>query len=64
MVVKKQEKEERYFIAEVDQLAQYGNAEGSTREEAERLLDESGANFGDLRVIRGTLLKPRFVFDE
>jgi hypothetical protein len=50
----------RYFILERDRLSDYGNAIGSDKAEAERLLAESGESIGELVVIRGELVEPTF----
>lgn len=57
---KSKSEEVRYFIVERDSLSAYGNATGSDKAEAERLLAESGDSVGDLVVIRGVIIKPYF----
>lgn len=59
-MVKKQQEEERYFIAERSNLSAYGSEDGSDKEEAERLLEEAG-EVDDLVAIKGRLIKPKFV---
>ncbi len=60
----KQPEQVRYFIVEKDRLSDYGNAEGSDTEEAQRLLAESVDSAGDYVVIKGTLIKPTFKLED
>lgn len=53
--------EDKYFIVEQSQLSSYGSESGSDKEEAERLLAEAGVAIGDLVVIKGRLITPKFV---
>lgn len=56
----KKSKEAKYFIVERSQLGAYGSENGSTKEEARDMLNESSRS-DDLVVIKGVLIEPTFV---
>lgn len=63
MATKKPTEKIKYFIVQRDSLSAYGNENGSDKAEAERLLEESPTEVGDLIIIRGEMITPKFQLD-
>ena len=53
-------KKEVYFIVREDDLAAYGNCEGSSKEEVQVFLEQTQGE-PDMRVIRGVLVDTKIV---